>query len=101
MRCSYSNIAGAIRLERLLVSLILPAIILVSPPLWSVAGAAQDNANALVAADVENLHATTTVKLETSEAVGSKYTVYDSFDPVRVVMMPMVVRRQRGHRGAG
>ena len=86
MRCSYSNMTGAVRIERLLVYLILPAIILVSPLLRSVAGAAQDKANALVAVDVQASESTTAVKLETSETIGSKYTVYDSFDPVRVVI---------------
>ena len=86
MRYPYSNIVRADRLGRLLVFLLLPTVFLVSMLQPPAANAAQNGMNALMAVEVQNLPSATIAKLKTTESVGSRYTVYDSFDPTRVVI---------------
>jgi type IV pilus assembly protein PilQ len=45
-----------------------------------------DNANKLIAVSMEKGTQSPTVLIETSEPVGYRYTVYDSFEPTRVVI---------------
>ena len=45
-----------------------------------------NGANTLTAVSLEAGAATPTILLETAEPVGYKYTVYDSFEPIRVVI---------------
>ena len=45
-----------------------------------------DDANKLINVSVDSGAATPTVLIETAEPVGYRYTVYDSFEPTRVVI---------------
>ncbi|MDG5469943.1 type IV pilus secretin PilQ [Deltaproteobacteria bacterium IMCC39524] len=54
--------------------------LMLSIPAWSA-----DN-NKLLAVSVDSGAATPTILVKTAEPVGYRYTVYDSFDPVRVVV---------------
>ncbi len=70
-----------------LVQLLLPVIMVAfSTLLATVVSAAQNGENAIVGIHVQNPAAATTVQIETKEAVANRYTVYDSFDPLRVVV---------------
>ena len=54
--------------------------LMLSAPAWSA-----DN-NKLLAVSVDSGAATPTILVKTAEPVGYRYTVYDSFDPIRVVV---------------
>ena len=86
MRYPYSRIVGADRLGSLLVFLLLTTMLLASMLRPLATEAAQNGTNSLVSVEVQDLPSATTAKLKTSEPVGSRYTVYDSFDPTRVVI---------------
>jgi len=57
------------------------ALLLVNGHAW-----AAGDANKLLAVSVDSGAATPTVLIETAEPVGYRYTVYDSFEPTRVVI---------------
>ena len=59
----------------------LVALLLLNGLAWSA-----ENANKLLSVSVDTDAATPTVLIETAEPVGYRYTVYDSFDPTRVVI---------------
>ena len=86
MYCPYSKKIGARVVGRLFAYLLLPMMVSVSMFPVAEADAAQDGQNAIVAIEVQNQPAATTVMMTTREPVGYRYTVYDSFDPVRVVV---------------
>lgn len=72
--------------SRSFVQLLLLAMTAISTLLVTGVSAAQKSENAIVSIDVQNQADATTVKLVTKDPVGYRYTVYDSFDPVRVVV---------------
>ena len=86
MYCPYSKKIGARVVGRLFAYLLLPMMVSVSTFPVAEADAAQNGQNAIVAIEVQNQPAATTVMMTTREPVGYRYTVYDSFDPVRVVV---------------
>ncbi|WP_432821207.1 type IV pilus secretin PilQ [Trichloromonas sp.] len=75
---------------RLTVAVIGVACLLLTAANISVASAATMNAdpgnNRLLSVTLDSTAAETAVKLQTASPVGYRYTVYDSFDPVRVVI---------------
>lgn len=76
---------GSRVLERLgLAFLALFAVVGWSPQLHAADPA--DDQNRIVSISVDQDAARPTVKIQTREPVGYRYTVYDSFDPIRVVV---------------
>ncbi len=59
----------------------LVALLLLNGLAWGA-----DDANKLLAVSVDSSAATPTVLIQTAEPVGYRYTVYDSFEPTRVVI---------------
>ncbi len=55
-------------------------LLMLSAPAWSA------DTNKLLAVSVDSSAATPTILVETAEPVGYRYTVYDSFEPTRVVV---------------
>jgi type IV pilus assembly protein PilQ len=79
---------GRIRIGmRSLAQLLLPVIMVAFSTLLATAvSAAQNGENAIVGIQVQNHASATTVQIQTKESVANRYTVYDSFDPLRVVV---------------
>ncbi|WP_197463748.1 type IV pilus secretin family protein [Desulfuromonas sp. DDH964] len=71
---------------RSLVLLLLPMVAVCLTLSVAEVYAAQKKENAIASIDVANQAADTAVKIVTKDPVGYRYTVYDSFDPVRVVV---------------
>ena len=70
---------GICRLAKYLLCSFM-AILLVSGIAWGA------DANKLTAVSLEPEAAEATILIETAKPVGYRYTVYDSFDPIRVVI---------------
>jgi type IV pilus assembly protein PilQ len=74
------RVGSAMRFWRSLVCC-FAALLVMSGAAWSA-----DTVNKLVSVSVESDAASPTVLVETAEPVGYRYTVYDSFEPTRVVI---------------
>jgi type IV pilus assembly protein PilQ len=75
-----------IMLNQLWVSRAARLCVLVAFVLFNSLAWGADDANKLTAVTVDSAAATPTVLIETAEPVGYRYTVYDSFEPIRVVV---------------
>lgn len=84
MCCPYFKKVGVV--VRSLVLLLLPMVAVGLTLSVAEVSAAQKKENAIASIDVENQTSDTAVKIVTKEPVGYRYTVYDSFDPFRVVV---------------